>query len=252
MTKPREMTDDKFDALLRDWAAAQAVGPEALDRLRANVRIAAGSPPANTSSAMSPRTSRSSEIMAVCCSVAVVLVMAVTVFTLSPASNHRQVAQHKLLDEPGRLDDLWQQTSSLFGSDLVWMCDLDGELLLGVDGRHTTTEVDGRVCLKLIARVYDARAGHWVQFASGRMVCPLGTPVDFASSDHRSAGSFWIQTLPDGRFVVSSWMRWAEHPEISGSIDNTSSSGEVRVVTDQVADGQRVQVLQQVWRPRLG
>ncbi len=244
MNEHKHETDNTLDSMLQDWATAQKITLQTLERLQQNVLTAVNAP-TPTSPGVKLRV-RLPEIFAVCCTIAA-LVLATGILSInSRRASDQQLARISSRSQREQIEELWSKTSALFGSDLEWLCDLDGELLLGVKGDHAT-ESEKHVYLNLLVRKYDSDTDRWVNTWSGRIVCPLGKPVDFASSDNQSSGSFWVQTLPDGRFVVSNWMKWSELPQISGPIDNQSSPGELQIVADQLIEGQHVQVLQQVW-----
>jgi hypothetical protein len=151
-----------------------------------------------------------------------------------------------------RLAALWKEAGSLFGSDLRWLGDLDGELLLGINGTREHPSAGSRVYLSLILRVFNSTTGTWENSWTGNFACEGGATVNFASTDQRSTGSIWVQARPDGRFATSHWLNWRDHPELSGSVDTTVSSDQPQVVLERFEEGRRMQVVQQVWRPDVG
>ncbi len=257
MNEQHDAADAKLDGLLRGWAgecAADSMGEARL--LRAILTAIPRRP-----SGFTPREAASSRgtwsILAVCA--AVVVLLAVTLAIPLPPSltapqsvtSRSQPTDSAVASQAG-LSELWHRTSDMFGPQLNWLCDLDGELLLGVDeGAATISETD-RAFVLLTVRVRDTQSGEWSAVWTGRVVCPLGEAVDFVSDKTHSGGTIWIQSRPNGRLVASHWLNWPDHPEISGSVDAEVAPGESRVVAEQTSNGQAIQVVQQVWMPHAG
>ncbi len=239
--------DVKLDALLQTWSRDRSADPVTLDQLQQAISRSI-IVPAPQRGSRNPRA-----IVAVC---AVAASLLIAVFAGFHASTRHDGSARVAADRGPvartKLADLWNETGRLFGPDLNWLCDLDGELLLGIESAVDSPSPGDRVCLSLTLRVFDSTKHEWVDSWTGRISCRGGSTVDFASADLRSAGSIWVQSRPDGRFAVSHWLSWRDHPEMSGSIDTTVSSDKPQVVAEGVADGQRIQVVQQVWRPDVG
>ena len=190
--------------------------------------------------------------MLTACAAAVILLTVSLAIPLSPSSVSRTAALDSAVASRTGLSELWSRTADMFGPQLNWLCDLDGELLLGVDEGAATISEHDRAFVLLTVRVRDTQSGNWSAVWTGRVVCPLGEAVDFVSNKSHSGGTIWVQSRPDGRLVASHWLNWPEHPEISGSVDAEVSSGETRVVAEQTADGRSIQVVQQVWMSHAG
>ena len=148
--------------------------------------------------------------------------------------------------------ELWIRTADLFGVQLNWLCDLEGELLLGVNEGAAMESHQNQAFVVLTVRVRETPASRWSEVWTGRVVCSLGETVEFVSDKTHAGGTIWVQSCPAGRLVASHWLNWPEHPEISGAIDAEVSLGETRVVAEQSADGHFIQVVQQVWMPVAG
>ena len=244
MNESHTPADVKLDALLRTWATDRTADPVTLDRLQQ--AISGSMAPAPQQSIRSARA-----IVAMCAMAAGLLV---AVFAGFQVSNRRDVQTAADVSPAARtrLSDLWTETGRLFGPELDWLCDLDGELLLGINGAPDAQNSADRVCLLLTLRVFDSSRQAWVNSWTGRIACHGGSTVDFASADMRSTGSIWVQSRPDGRYAVSHWLNLRDHPELSGAIDATVSADKPQVVAEGIANGQRIQVVQQVWRPEVG
>ena len=244
--------DARLDALLQSWSHDQAADAATLDRLHRAISGSVAVPQRPAS--LRPASLRpAGAIMAVCVAAASLMVAMVAGFNIS---NRTLVPAPIVADQgPGprtRLAALWNETDRLFGRNLEWLCDLDGELLLGVNSASPSSMPSDRVCLSLTLRVFDPAKQVWVTSWNGRISCRGGSTVDFASADKRSTGSIWVQSRPDGRFAVSHWLSWRDHPDLSGPIDATVASDQPQVVAEGVEDGHRIQIVQQVWRPDVG
>lgn len=230
--------DARLDALLKTWSQDQAAHPATIERLQRSI----------TATAVRPEAKRSGR------SPAVAIWFTAACLFLAVFAGVRVGNQHKSADasaeSKARLAALWKETGSLFGSNLHWLGDLDGELLLGLNGPHQ--ETSDRVCVSLMLRVFNAGTNKWEDSWRGNFTCEGGSSVNFASSDKRSSGSIWVQSQPDGRFAVSHWLNWQEHPELSGPVDATVTPDKEQVVLEGVEEGRRIQVVQQVWRPDVG
>src|SRR5438105_2169978 len=106
--------DAKLDALLQDWSHEQAADFVTLERLQHAVNKAVIAPATN-------RKTGSRSVVAVCAIAASLVVAAFIGLRSHPAMNAGS-------DPRAKLTSLWNETDRLFGSDLKWICDLDGEL----------------------------------------------------------------------------------------------------------------------------
>ena len=246
MTEQRDAADAKLDGLLRTWADECAADSSGEAGLLQAIMAAA---PRRLSEVTSSRGAWSS---LVACAAVVILLAVSLAIPRSPSSTSRTTALDSAAASRVGLSELWSRTADVFGPQLNWLCDLDGELLLGVDEGVATISEHERAFVLLTVRVRDTRSGEWSAIWTGRVVCPLGEAVDFVSDKTHSGGTIWVQSRPDGRLVASHWLNWPEHPEISGSVDTEVSPGETRVVAEQIADGHAIQVVQQVWMPHAG
>ncbi|MBC8113978.1 MAG: hypothetical protein H7062_06350 [Candidatus Saccharimonas sp.] len=246
MNEQHDLADAKLDGLLRAWAdecAADSFGEAGL--LRAIMAAAPRRPP-------EVRSQRGAWSTLAACAAAVIFLAVSFAIPLSPSSVSRTSALDSAVASQAGLTELWSRTADMFGPQLNWLCDLDGELLLGVDEGVATIPEHDRAFVLLTVRVRDTQSGDWSVVWTGRVVCPLGEAVDFVSDKTHSGGTIWVQSRPNGRLVASHWLNWPEHPEISGSVDTEVSSGETRVIAEQIADGHAIQVVQQVWMPHAG
>ena len=258
MNEQHDAIDVKLDALLRTWADACDADSSRESGLLMAILAAAPRPRPVVSS---PRGTRS--VLAVC-AVAVILLAVSLAIPLSPRSAVPMAAHNTGINSEintavntgnasqAGLSELWGRTADVFGPQLNWLCDLDGELLLGVDEGAATVVEHDRAYVLLTVRVRDTQSGEWSVLWTGRVVCPLGESVDFVSNKTHSGGTIWVQSRPDGRVVASHWLNWPDHPEISGSMETEVSPGESRVVAERTADGRSIQVVQQVWTPQAG
>jgi hypothetical protein len=246
MTGSSDHIDRQLDQLLQGWATEQAVDRDRLSRLQRSICPAIVAAPANRNR----REVRSmAAVWAVAAVVIVTLIVGLQTTDRSPPASTVTFAPREVRTHLARL---WNESGKVFGSDLVWLGDLDGELLLGVGSETRPVAAADRVCLLLTMRVFDPVRQQWVESWSGQFACPEGTTIDFVSADKQSSGSIWVQPRHDGKFVVSHWLNWREHPELSGEIDSTVAPNAPQVVADVVEDGRRIQIVQQVWRPDLG
>ena len=246
MIEQYDAADAKLDGLLRTWADECAADSSGEAGLLQAIMAAA---PRRLSEVTSSRGAWSS---LVACAAVVILLAVSLAIPRSPSSTSRTTALDSAAASRVGLSELWSRTADVFGPQLNWLCDLDGELLLGVDEGVATISEHERAFVLLTVRVRDTRSGEWSAIWTGRVVCPLGEAVDFVSDKTHSGGTIWVQSRPDGRLVASHWLNWPEHPEISGSVDTEVSPGETRVVAEQIADGHAIQVVQQVWMPHAG
>lgn len=253
MNDQHDSADAKLDGLLRAWAdeCADDSSREAASSSRENrlLRAIMAAAPHRAPEVTSMRGAWSS---LVACVAAVILLAVSFAIPLLPSAVPRSMALDSSVASQAGLSELWSRTADVFGPQLNWLCDLDGELLLGVDEGAATISEHDRAFVLLTVRVRDTRSGEWSAIWTGRVVCPLGEAVDFASDKTHSGGTIWVQSRPDGRLVASHWLNWPEHPEISGSVETEVSPGEMRVVAEQTADGRSIQVVQQVWMPHAG
>ncbi len=258
MNEQHDAADAKLDGLLRTWADACDADASRESGLLTAILAAAPRPRSVAASA------RGALSVLAACAAAVILLAVSLAIPLSPRSAMPTAGVNTGIDtrvnstvnsvdaSQAGLSELWSRTADLFGPQLNWLCDLDGELLLGVDEGAATIVEHDRAYVLLTVRVRDTQSGTWSVLWTGRVVCPLGESVDFVSTKSHSGGTIWVQSRPDGRVVASHWLNWPEHPEISGSVDVEVSSGETRVVAEQTADGRSIQVVQQVWMPHAG
>ena len=269
MNEQHDTVDAKLDGLLRTWAGECEADASHGSVLLTAILAAAPQPRSVATS------SRGARFALAACAVAVILLAVSLAIPLSPRSavptaglntkvntnvNTNVNTDINTADNTGSasqagLSELWNRTADVFGPQLNWLCDLDGELLLGVDEGAATIVEHDRAYVLLTVRVRDTQSGEWSAIWTGRVVCPLGESVDFVSHKSHSGGTIWVQSLPDGRLVASHWLNWPDHPEISGSVDAEVSPGESRVVAERTADGrsiQVIQVIQQVWMPHAG
>lgn len=234
-----EPDDARLDDLLRGWASANSVSEPSIQTLAARI-----SPGHAASHSTPPRSGRLVLSLTVAC------LILVACLTVPPVRQAEDPVERLRLQT--HLASLWNEADRLFDGELSWICDLDGELLLGMDPERKASEAEP-VCLSLRVRRYDAHAGAWTIVWSGNIRCRAGDSVDFAAADHRAAGSLWIQSRPDGGYAISHWLSFEEFPELSGAVETMVPAGTSRVVADQQRpDGQRYQIVQQVWRPELG
>jgi hypothetical protein len=246
MNDQHDAADAKLDNLLRAWVAECAADTSAeTGLLRGILAAAAHRQPEVTASRRAWPTLAA-------CTAAVILLAVALAIPLLPSSAPRTTAVDSAVASQVGLSELWSRTTDVFGPQLNWLCDLDGELLLGVDEGVATNPEHARAFLLLTVRVRNARSAEWSAVWTGRVVCPLGEVVDFDSNKTHAGGSIWVQSRSDGRLVASHWLNWPEHPEISGSVETEVSSGETRVIAEQTADGNSIQVVQQVWMPSAG
>ena len=246
MNDQRDAADANLDGLLRAWADECADDSSTEGKLLRAIMAAAPHRPPEVTSARGAWSS-----LAVCAAVVILLAVSFAI-PLSPSAATRTTALDSSVASQAGLSELWSRTADMFGPQLNWLCDLDGELLLGVDEGVATILEHDRAFVLLTVRVRDTQSGEWSAVWTGRVVCPLGEAVDFVSDKTHSGGTIWVQSRPDGRLVASHWLNWPEHPEISGSVDAEVSSGETRVVAEQTTDGRSIQVVQQVWMPHAG
>lgn len=260
MNDQHDAADSKLDGLLRAWAdecsagssdedastSREAASASREDRLLRAIMAAA---PRRLPKVTSTRGAWSS---LVACAAVVILLAVSFAIPFSPSAVTRTATLDSAIASQAGLSELWSRTEDMFGPQLNWLCDLDGELLLGIDEGAATISEHDRAFVLLTVRVRDARSGEWSAVWTGRVVCPLGEAVDFVSDKTHSGGTIWVQSRPDGRVVASHWLNWPEHPEISGSVDTEVSSGETRVVAEQSVNGHSIQVVQQVWMPPAG
>lgn len=240
-------SDARLDDVLTAWAREHEASPATLLSLhRSIVAAEMVREPA--------RQVRNSGALAAVCVVAASLLVAAAVLykDSGQSSDHGPMARTAGRDSRTTLAVLWKETGRLFGSDLAWVGDLDGELLLGVDDSNGADRSAGPVYVLLTLREFDSVRGTWVNSWTGRFACRAGSTVDFATADQRTAGSIWVQSRPNGDFAVSHWLNWQEHPELSGSVDTTVSADKPKVIAERTAAGHKVQIVQQVWRPDVG
>ena len=245
-----------LDVALQDWSRRNAADKETLDRLHR--RIVQNSLPflepvhANAS----PSRALLSKCAVFMCAVSTSAIAAAVALAVlwNPGLDSRSVTRRASsagVAAPTKLASLWGETSRLFGTDLEWIGDLDGEFLLGIHHVEHSAE-STRIGLSLSMREFDPARRAWVETWAGRFVCRGGSVVDFTSSDQQSSGSIWVQSRPDGRFAVSHWMTWRDHPDLSGAIEATVRPGQSEVVSEAIVEGRRIQVVQHVWRADLG
>jgi hypothetical protein len=246
MNDQHDAADAELDGLLRMWAVECAADSSGEADLFRAIMTAAHRRPAEVTS------TRGAWSALVACAAVVIFLALSFAIPLSPSSVSRKTALDSAVPSQAGLTELWSRTADVFGPQLNWLCDLDGELLLGVDEGAATIPEHDRAFVLLTVRVRDTRSGAWSAVWTGRIVCPLGEAIDFVSDKTHSGGTIWVQSRPNGRLVASHWLNWPEHPEISGSVDTEVSSGETRVVAEQMADGRSIQVVQQVWMPHAG
>ena len=253
-----EPDDRKLDALLTQWADRNAIDSVKRPCLTRNVLAAPRPSPRGDSGLRRRVPARSTWVVAT--GVAVMVLIGVT-SSLRRPNTHRASVEVRRVD-PGalvKLAALWSETSRLFGPQLDWLADINGEtsaseLLMGInDGLPKAAESEPeRVGVRLVVRTRNARSGGWSDVWSGWWICPTGTTVDFQTADGRTSGSLWVQSRPNGRFVVSHWLNWREHPELSGPLEAEVTTGESAVLADQLTGGYEVQVVQEVWRSPVG
>lgn len=259
MNARHDPADVPLDGLLRTWAdncTADTSGESRL--LRAILTEAAQ--PGKTSRGllqMAPVSGQQPWSVLVVCAVAVLLLAVALTLPVTPRLAAPTVAVRSASVQPGEtvpvgLPDLWNRTADLFGPHLNWLCDLDGELLLGVDPGTAAVSEQDRAYVLLTVQVRDAQSRRWTPVWTGRVVCPLGQAVDFDSKVTDSGGSIWLQTRPNGRVVASHWLNWPDHPEISGAIETEVAPGETRVIAERITEGRSIQVVQQVWMANAG
>ena len=252
MNEQHDVAGAKLDGLLRAWADECATDSSGEAGLLRAIMAAA---PRRPSEVRSPRGAWST---LAACAAAVILLAVSLAIPLSPLATTlpSAVSRTKPFDSAvaskAGLSELWNRTADMFGPQLNWLCDLDGELLLGVDERPATISETDRAFVLLTVRVRDTQSGEWSVVWTGRVVCPLGESVDFVSDKTHSGGTIWVQSRPNGRLVASHWLNWSEHPEISGAIDTEVSPGEASVVAEQTNNGHAIQLVQQVWMPHAG
>ena len=266
MNEQHDAIDAKLDGLLRTWADACDADASRESVLLTAILAAAPGPRPVVSS------SRGARSVLAACAVAVILLAVSLAIPLSPRSVTPMAGLNTGINtanntanntgvnstvttgnaSPAGLSELWSRTADVFGPQLNWLCDLDGELLLGVDEGAATVVEHDRAYVLLTVRVRDTQSGDWSAIWTGRVVCPLGESVDFVSNKTHSGGTIWVQSRPDGRVVASHWLNWPDHPEISGAMETEVSPGESRVVAERTADGRSIQVVQQVWMPHAG
>ncbi|MBS0205599.1 MAG: hypothetical protein JSS49_22075 [Planctomycetes bacterium] len=235
--------DDHLDDWLRNWSRAQAAPVATVDRLQRSIcrRSVSTRPPGH-----------SRAILAVCAVAAGLLVAVIAGISVPDSTNSMNSdAISSLSESRTKLTSLWTETGRLFGPDLQWLCDLDGELQLGVSSADASNPASP-VCLALTLLVYEPKEHAWKSVWTSRVACRGGEVLDFASADKRTAGSLWVQSRPDGRFAVSHWLNWKDHPGLSGSIEATVPADAPEVVIESTEAGQRIQLIQQVWRPHVG
>ena len=246
MNDQQNGADARLDELLRMWANSarddQYSHEEALQSIIAS---------AGNGQMLSIPSRRVWPVVAACVSAVILLAIVTSIPFLadpyaatfsSKSPSERQVNVLKL----------WSRMVDVFGPQLNWICDLDGELLMKLDEDAATYSVGERAIVLLTVQVRESTSEKWTAVWTGRVVCPLGSAVDFVSNTSHSGGTIWVQTRPNGMVVASHWLNWPEHPEISGSIDVEVSPGEERVVSRQVVDGHSIQVIQQVLIPVTG
>ncbi|MBC8115000.1 MAG: hypothetical protein H7062_11510 [Candidatus Saccharimonas sp.] len=249
MNDQHDAIDTKLDDLLRNWADDSS---DEADDSSGEVRLLRAIMAAAPRRGPEVTPTRGAWSTLVACAAAVILLAVSSVIPLSPSAVTRTTALDSSVASQAGLSELWSRTADMFGPQLNWLCDLDGELLLGVDEGAATIPEQDRAFVLLTVRVRDTRSGEWSAIWTGRVVCPLGESVDFVSDKTHSGGTIWVQSRPNGRLVASHWLNWSEHPEISGAVDAEVSSGETRVVAEQSIDGRSIQVVQQVWMPHAG
>ena len=246
MNDQRDAADAKLDGLLRSWADECANDSSGEARLLRAIVVASPRRPQKVPSLRETRFA-----LAACTAVVILLATSIAI-PFPPHSASKAAVHNSAIASQVGLSELWSGTTDLFGMQLNWLCDLDGELLLGVDEGATKFPARDRAFVLLTVRVRESPSADWSAVWSGRVVCPLGEAIDFVSDKTGSSGTIWLQSRPDGRLVTSHWLNWPDHPEISGSVDIDVSPGETRVVAQQVADGRSIQVIQQVWIPHAG
>ena len=239
--------DLQLDALLQSWASDSAARPATLDRLQQSIEAAVRAQPIVKQPSKSPALA----VMFTAASLAIATLAAIafrdqrdTGTTAVPVAANPEIKT--------RLATLWQESGRLFGSNLTWLGDLDGELLLGVEQTPESSTTEPPVCLSLVLRVFDPSTSTWETSWTGYFTCQCGSAVDFTSSDNRSTGSVWVQSRPDGRFAISHWLNWRDHPGLSGPVDTTVLSDREQIVREGSEGGRRIQIVQQVWRPEIG
>lgn len=227
---------ENLDEQLKNWAMRHAASVEDLKLLEASLSVRLESRPAIT---------RRPETFAVTTVAACLLLLAIG---LRPQSS--SIPRYAAVERLQRhVAHLWSETDEVFEGRLAWICELDGELLFGLQESVQNTAAEP-VCALLEVRRFDQRRQRWVTVWVGRMRCAGGTTLDYAASDDRSSGSLWIQPLADGSYSVSHWLTWRDYPELSGPVEGTIAPDAAQIVADRVLpDGQRVQLVQQVWRP---
>lgn len=241
--------DERLNSLLKKWAQAQAADDVTIDRLHraicrhGTIRVATAK-----------QHGRSARGIFAACAVATCLVIAaIAGFRTSMTRNDQTLIAYRNRVESGtKLAALWNEAGRLFGPDLEWICDLEGELLLGIKSGSPPSAASERICVLLTVRTFDPATRTWANSWSGRIACPVGETVDFATADAATVGSIWVQSRPNGEFATSHWLNWNDHPEMSGQIEATVPADEPQVIADRFTDGRRVQVVQQVWRPDVG
>ena len=244
MNESSSPADDRLNDLLRNWSHEQAVTESTVDRLQ---RTIMAHPASSREPARNPRA-----ILAVCAVAASLLVAVFAGLSVPGRVAPKLTGLPSTNESRAKLATLWNETGRLFGSDLQWLCDLDGELQLGVGPADAVPTPGQQVCLTLTLRVYDSTQGTWKNVWTNRVACRGGEVLDFASADKRSTGSLWVQSRPDGQFAVSHWLNWKDHPHLSGSIETTVPADSSEIVSESIEDGQRIQLVQQVWRPSVG
>lgn len=247
MNEPPGLSDERLDNLLRMWADARtpdSSGDE--DLLRAITSVVRH--PDITSTPQLTSAPGFWSGLVVC---AALILVTVSLTWFQPSAPRKTTVNHMAASRT-ELSKLWSRTSDVFGPQLNWLCDLDGELLLGVDEATATGREQDHAFVLLTVRERDTQSGNWTPIWTGRVVCPLGESVDFVSDKTHSGGTIWVQSRPDGRLVASHWLNWTKHPEISGAVDAEVASGEAHVIAEQTVNGHSIQVVQQVWMDHSG
>ena len=246
MREKHDPSNDKLDHLLKAWADSSIADPSHYAKLLKRI-LAEVNPPL-----VRATPSRSAWPALVTAVAGLMLLFAAFSIPTSPRSTSLSDSADVSVAPRIGLPELWDRTAELFGSRLNWLCDLDDELLLGVDESAASTTFHDRAFVLLTVQVRDLTSSNWLTVWTGRLVCPLGEAVDFVSEKSQSGGTVWVQAQTDGRFTVSHWLNWPDHPEISGSLEVEVTSGETCVVAQRIENGRSIQVLQQIWTATAG
>src|SRR4051812_12950271 len=125
MNNEDDAQNAKMDRLLQTWTddcAAEARGEAELIRT-----IVAATAPRRLAIASARRPGSALALSAA----AVILVATLATLTLLPQRNQHVVVPPSVVTSRAGLSELWNGTVDVFGPQLNWLCDLDGELLLG-------------------------------------------------------------------------------------------------------------------------